>query len=162
MSTERRTPSRGEARPGTERPAPAAFKRIPLPPLPQFRTRATASAGPATNGEETLARPADREASPNEVSHREVDELIGDAGALSEEPAVAVAERTGATGAAILNDLVDEIEKGLEREPGRPVADPAAVPYRNVIACAVHRDPAPPAVRTPTAPSQDSDRRTGE
>jgi len=62
-------------------------------------------------------------------------------------------QRTGATGATILNDLVDEIEKGLEKDLARTPVDVIARRYRRVVACA--SGPAP-------APAEGTERRTDE
>jgi len=59
------------------------------------------------------------------------------------------APRTGATGATIMNDLVDEIEKGLERELARAPIELTGGTYRRVLACSGATPasrPAPPSV----------------
>jgi len=60
-------------------------------------------------------------------------------------------QRTGATGATILNDLVDEIEKGLEKDLARAPVEVIARSYRRVVACtggpASSRPAQPPAGR---------------
>ena len=67
----------------------------------------------------------------------------------------AVPQRTGATGATILNDLVDEIEKGLEREIARAPLEITSQGYRRVVTCAsgsvssLAADPAPGAAPPP-------------
>jgi len=66
--------------------------------------------------------------------------------------------RTGATGATILNDLVDEIEKGLEKDLARAPLDTMAQGYRRVVACA--GGPAPS--RTDPPPAARTERRTDE
>ncbi len=122
-----------ERRPRT--PAPAAvqqprpdLKRIPLPPLPHFRRAATAGV--------TASAPAER--ARDEVSGVEMGELLGPAheGGITPILEPNVGQRTGATGATILNDLVDQIEKGLERDLARAPAGEFDHLYRKTLACA--------------------------
>lgn len=164
MTTERRP------RPPSRPPTPALageMKRIPLPPLPHFRkaeeARPAASAAPATP---VVSPGAPRPAGP--VSHVEMSELLApdhEGGIL---PAIEAAtpQRTGATGATILNNLVDEIEKGLEKDLARAPVDAGSRRYRRLVACA--SGPAPgrpdgPGLRPPAArPADVPERRTGE
>jgi hypothetical protein len=52
-------------------------------------------------------------------------------------------QRTGSTGATILNNLVDEIEKGLERDLARVPPDIVLQQYRRVVPCSFGPGAAP-------------------
>ena len=150
MTTERRP------RPPTAGPGAAPthdLKRIPLPPLPHFRRpevapRASPGARPAplAAAAEAAARatPATYEADvtaslpAGAVSHLEMSELLGPDHEGGIMPAIepAAPQRTGTTGATILNDLVDQIEKGLEKELARAPIEVLTQGYRSVVACA--------------------------
>jgi hypothetical protein len=75
-------------------------------------------------------------------------------------------QRTGATGATILNDLVDEIEKGLEKELARAPIEVMNQRYRRVVACAsgpgAARATRPWPPHPAPQPSGGPERRTGE
>jgi len=75
-------------------------------------------------------------------------------------------QRTGATGATILNDLVDEIEKGLEKELARAPIEGMTRRYRRVVACAsgpgTGQAAGPRRPRPAPQPSGGPERRTGE
>jgi hypothetical protein len=128
------------------------LKRIPLPALPHFRGHGTATDAPATP---TPVRPGGAPAAPaadvetpsvpaaagasaptGQVPGREMSELLGPAheGGMAQLLESFAPQRTGATGATIMNDLVDEIEKGLERELARAPIEAGG--YRRVLACA--------------------------
>ncbi len=123
------------------------FKRIPLPPLPHFRSAGTgqpaASADPpAASADPPSTRPASTApraaAGPaGAVSHLEMSELLapGHEGGLTPVIEAVVPQRTGSTGATILNNLVDEIEKGLERDLARAPSEIARQQYRRVVSC---------------------------
>jgi hypothetical protein len=130
------------------------LKRIPLPPLPHFRrpeaARAASTGAPTAHdvvaadapraGELQDALEAAREARrpSGAVSHLEMSELLGPDHEGGIAPAIesAVPLRTGATGATILNDLVDQIEKGLEKDLARTPLNMLSKEYRRVVACA--------------------------
>jgi hypothetical protein len=75
-------------------------------------------------------------------------------------------QRSGATGATILNDLVDEIEKGLEKELAKTPMELMPQVYRRVVACAsgppAGRVIGPGPDRPAPKPAGDPARRTGE
>jgi hypothetical protein len=127
MTTERRpqpSTSRGVVG-GTD------LKRIPLPPLPHFRKPDTTPA----------AKPADEAGAEDRrgpVSPLEMSELLGPDHEGGIVPAIEspMPDRTGTTGATIMNDLVDEIEKGLEKDLARAPIDAVGQVYRRVVACA--------------------------
>jgi hypothetical protein len=177
-----------ERRPRQPTPSPAAvpaseLKRIPLPPLPHFRrpemaTRASPVASPApgvaemdapargaTRGQEAAAE-APRPAGP--VSHLEMSELLGPDHEGGIAPAIesVMPQRTGATGATILNDLVDQIERGLEKDLARVPIAVLTQGYRRVLACAggpiLGRAAGPGAARPAPPPAGGSERRTEE
>ncbi|HEV8340308.1 MAG TPA: hypothetical protein VGR25_11735 [bacterium] len=128
-------------------------KRIPLPPLPHFRSaQAKQPAIPADPGGMRIAPPvAPPAASPvnprvatpaaaapaGAVSHLEMSELLspGHEGGITPVIEGFAPQRTGATGATILNNLVDEIEKGLERDLARIPLEIAQQHYRRVVPC---------------------------
>ena len=126
------------------------LKRIPLPSLPHFRRPEQ-----ATHEDRAPQTLADARAGPvghaGPVSHVEMSELLAPEHEGGIVPAIeaAVPQRTGATGATILNDLVDEIEKGLEREIARTPLEITSQGYRRVVTCATGpvssqaADPAP-------------------
>jgi len=141
MTTERegRPPASSPAR-----PTPAAdLRRIPLPALPHFRRPDTSrpetgrpTAGGAA-GPDLVASPPPSGGQAAPVSHVEMSELLspGHEGGIAPAIDCAVPPRTGATGATILNDLVDEIEKGLEREIARASLEITSLGYRRVVTC---------------------------
>jgi hypothetical protein len=70
---------------------------------------------------------------------------------------VAAPERTGDIGATVMNDLVDQIERGIERDLGRLSPDTALPAYRHTVSCSLD-----PTVRTGGSrplPPQGMDRR---
>lgn len=107
--------------------AAGEMKRIPLPPLPHFRRPGT---------DRTSAPPAAGQPA-GSVSHLEMSELLapGHEGGLTPVIEAAAPQRTGTTGATILNNLVDEIEKGLERDLARVPLEIAQQGYRRVVPC---------------------------
>lgn len=115
--------------------APGELKRIPLPPLPHFRRPGAdqPAAPPAA------ARPA------GAVSHLEMSELLapGHEGGITPVIEAIAPQRTGSTGATILNNLVDEIEKGLERDLARVPPDIVLQQYRRVVPCSLGPRAAP-------------------
>jgi hypothetical protein len=122
------------------------LKRIPLPPLPHFRkTGAAAQATPAPSPmvssavSSSVSTDTSTEAPAGAISHLEMSELLGPRheGGIEAVIEPASPPRTGATGATILNDLVDEIEKGLEKELARTAMSATTQVYRRVVACAV-------------------------
>ena len=66
-------------------------------------------------------------------------------------------QRTGATGATILNDLVDEIEKGLEKDLARAPVEVIARGYRRVVACAGGTPPSRPGPLAAERPERRTD-----
>jgi len=165
MATNRqpRPPSPSPAGPGA-----GAMKRIPLPPLPHFRgaiaketpipadrvaseaPRAAADANPRT--EAPVAPPfaasvaqSDMAEPRGTVSHLEMSELLSPAHEGGITPVIEgdTPPRTGATGATILNNLVDEIEKGLERDLARIPIEIAQQRYRRVVPCSLGPGAAP-------------------
>ena len=136
MTTER------EGRPPSAppRPAPAAdLRRIPLPALPHFRrqeaSRTRAAAG--ATAPDVAAPPSPSGGQAAAVSHVEMSELLspGHEGGIAPAIDCAGPPRTGATGATILNDLVDEIERGLEREIARAPLEFTSQGYRRGVTC---------------------------
>ena len=135
MATER------DDRPRNQRPRPSGarpgdLRRIPLPPLPAFRSGTGAPPGPASvpaTGRGLSAAEQDGLLREEPVA-ADVVPGPGHEGRpdpLGERPVL----RTGALGATILHDLVDEIERDLERDLGR-LALPDALPaYRSTAAC---------------------------
>lgn len=121
-----------QPRPPSPPPGGAAtgeLKRIPLPPLPHFRRPdADQPAAPPA-----AARPA------GAVSHLEMSELLapGHEGGITPVIEATAQQRTGSTGAMILNNLVDEIEKGLERDLARVPPDIVLQQYRRVVPCSL-------------------------
>jgi len=152
--------------PATRATPAAELKRIPLPALPHFRRPEEAQQ--EARAPQTLpdagARPAVPAGRAGPVSHVEMSELLapGHEGGISPAIDAAVPLRTGATGATILNDLVDEIEKGLEREIARTPHEFTSQGYRRVVTCASRppssntEDPAPGAA-PPSGQSRRSD-----
>jgi hypothetical protein len=125
MGTER------DSRPRAQRSdaAPPIRQRIPLPPLPSFRRGRTATGSGGVTGEEADLLSDSRldragYALPSGPGHE------GHPLPLQDR-----ADRTGALGATILNDLVDEIEKDLEAEIERHADAWALPPYRRVVGC---------------------------
>lgn len=130
MGTER------SVRPQGSRVGPAGpdRQRIPLPPLPAFRRPPPPPAARGLSAEEAESL---------------VDDTLERAGyALPPGPGHegrpiplrhGSAERSGTPGVAVLNDLVDEIEKDLEAEIERH-ADPSTLPaYGRVAGCSFSR-----------------------
>ena len=124
------------------------LKRIPLPPLPHFRSAGTGQ--PAASADPPAVRPASTApgaaAGPaGAVSHLEMSELLapGHEGGLTPVIEAVVPQRTGSTGATILNNLVDEIEKGLERDLARSPSEVARQQYRRVVSCSLAPGAAP-------------------
>ncbi len=103
---------------------PVERQRIPLPPLPALRR-------PAPPGSTGGVEP--KPSSARGLSHEEADLLHG--GRPEPFEAAPGAGRTGALGARILNDLVEEIEKDLEDEMVRHPAETALPPYRRTVGC---------------------------
>lgn len=135
-----------QPRPPSPLPGGAAtgeLKRIPLPPLPHFRRpgadqpAGAPAASPATPP--AAARPA------GAVSHLEMSELLapGHEGGITPVIEATAPQRTGSTGATILNNLVDEIEKGLERDLARVPPDIVLQQYRRVVPCSLGPRAAP-------------------
>ena len=134
MATDREDRQNQRPRPSGARPGD--LRRIPLPPLPAFRSGTGAAQGPVP------VPPAGRGLSPAEQDGLLRDEPLatdivpgpGHEGRPDPlgEPAV---PRTGALGATILNDLVDEIERDLERDLGRLAPTDALPAYRMTAAC---------------------------
>jgi hypothetical protein len=143
MGTERDGRTQGSrTRPGAGRPAD--LRRIPLPPLPAFRQRAGETGRPP--GAATPASPG------RGLSDAEQEGLLRDDPAAEGllpgpghevrpdplgEPA---APRTGALGATILNDLVEEIERDLERDLGRHPPQDVLPAYRRAAGCSFMAD----------------------
>ena len=102
------------------------------------------------------------------VSHLEMSELLrpDHEGGITPVIEPILPQRSGATGATILNDLVDQIEKGLEKDLARAPLEVLTQGYRRVVACAsghalvraVARGPAHPA----PSPQIGPERRTAE
>lgn len=126
------------------------LKRIPLPPLPHFRgalakeppipanAAAPAVARSAAAAGSVPARSAAAEP-PGTVSHLEMSELLSPSHEGGITPIIeGIAPlRTGSTGATILNNLVDEIEKDLERDLARIPFEVAEQRYRRVVPCSL-------------------------
>ena len=143
MDTEHTAPpGRRRRRGGRSR---AGWERIPLPALPE---RPPVPAGRRNRGQE-------RELSPStELSREEADLLIGDVPPAGDPLAVEETHRpgrdhvpsqdrearTGAPGAAVLNDLVEEIERDLERELARYAQVGALPAYRRTTCCSLPAD----------------------
>ena len=79
------------------------------------------------------------------VSHLEMSELLSPAHEGGITPVIEgdAPPRTGSTGATILNNLVDEIEKGLERDLARIPIEIAQQRYRRVVPCSLGPGAAP-------------------
>jgi hypothetical protein len=111
-------PNRAGRRPPPAAPGPdPALRRIPLPPLPHFR-RPEPPAGAAPDEGALPPRGPEHEGQPPPLLEREG------------------SERTGDIGAAVLNDLVDQIERDLERELGRVIPETTPPTYRATVRCA--------------------------
>lgn len=142
MATDRgsraRHPKERAAVPAGER------QRIPLPPLPALRR------GTRAGDEEAAPTLAAPKSPPPGLSREEADLLIGEApdprdsgrvpgpgheGRPIPAADVPVGGRTGALGATILNDLVDQIEKDLEIEVERHAPAAGLPAYRRALAC---------------------------
>ena len=135
------------------------LKRIPLPPLPHFRgalakeppipadaatpavarPAAVAASGAAPVARRAVAEPA------GTVSHLEMSELLSPSHEGGITPIIeGIAPlRTGSTGATILNNLVDEIERDLERDLARIPMEVAEQRYRRVVPCSLGPGAAP-------------------
>lgn len=144
-------------------PAAGELKRIPLPPLPHFRgalakeppipvadevaPAAPRAAAPRAATSHATAPTARREAAEpaGTVSHLEMSELLSPSHEGGITPAIEgfAPLRTGATGATILNNLVDEIEKGLERDLARIPIEVVQQRYRRVVPCSLGPGAAP-------------------
>lgn len=135
-----------QPRPPAPPPGGAAageLKRIPLPALPHFRgALAKQTSVPAA----AVAPPVAASVAPREaaepagaVSHLEMSELLSPTHEGGITPVIeGIAPlRTGSTGATILNNLVDEIEKGLERDLARIPIEIAQQRYRRVVPCSL-------------------------
>jgi hypothetical protein len=153
-----------QPRPPSPPPADAVTgerKRIPLPPLPHFRgveakppaipaepagTRVAATVAPpgAASARPRVATPA-AAAPAGSVSHLEMSELLspGHEGGITPIIEGFAPQRTGSTGATILNNLVDEIEKDLERDLARIPLEIAQQHYRRVVPCSFGPGAAP-------------------
>lgn len=144
--------------------AAGELKRIPLPSLPHFRSAGAepqavpigSTAPPATNPPASADSPAPTvsraptappaaAAPAGAVSHLEMSELLapGHEGGLTPVIEAVAPRRTGSTGATILNNLVDEIEKGLERDLARSPSEIARQQYRRVVSCSLAPGSAP-------------------
>ncbi len=151
MSTER-NPRSQPLRPRTGQ-APVARQRIPLPPLPQFR-RPAPEARPSNPApaDPRPAPPAPAGTTPRGLSAEEAALILGEGPGIGStglppgpehegRPAAgltdAVPPRTGASGATVMNDLVDEIERDLEREIARLQPDVALPTYRRAVGCSL-------------------------
>ena len=160
-----------QPRPPSPPPAGAVAgerKRIPLPPLPHFRgAEAKQPAMPAEPGTSVASRvaasaakspapPAAPSAAPRvatpaaappagAVSYLEMSELLspGHEGGITPIIEGIAPQRTGSTGATILNNLVDEIEKGLERDLARIPLEIAQQHYRRIVPCSFGPGAAP-------------------
>ena len=170
MTTERRP--RPRTPPGT---ATTDLKRIPLPALPHFRRAGMEpGAAPATRSGPGVVAPGAPSPDPHgppasaagpaapsgPVSSLEMSELLGPGheGGIAPIIEPLTPQRTGATGATILNDLVDEIEKGLEKDLARAPVDMIARGYRRVVACTG----GPASSRPAQSPAVRIERRTDE
>ncbi len=153
MTTERPPRTRTDP-PGNAAATP--LKRIPLPALPHFRSRettpraarataigpgATADGRPVSTPESEPAVATEPGGLQHQVSGLEMSELLGPdhEGGIAPVIEPRAPQRTGTTGAVIMNDLVDEIEKGLEKELARAPVDMMTQGYRQVLACAYLR-----------------------
>ncbi len=67
----------------------------------------------------------------------------GHEGGLTPVIEAVLPQRTGSTGATILNNLVDEIEKSLERDLARSPSEIARQHYRRVVSCGLAPGAAP-------------------
>lgn len=139
-----------QPRPPSPPPGAAAtgeLKRIPLPPLPHFRRPgADEPAGPpASTAPAPPAAPPAAARPAGAVSHLEMSELLapGHEGGITPVIETIAPQRTGSTGATILNNLVDEIEKGLERDLARVPPDIVLQQYRRVVPCSLGLRAAP-------------------
>ena len=147
-------------RPGSPRSGDSGggLQRIPLPPLPHFR-RPTASPDAAASPESgivpdptpmamadptpvTMPDPV-RAAANRELGEPATLALLGP-GPLLPGPAheglpapvlEAGPQRSGDIGAAVLNDLVDQIERDIEKDLGRAAPEAMLPPYRRAIPC---------------------------
>lgn len=122
----------------TQKPQPprtgegGGWRRIPLPPLPHFRR-------PADPAPEVLPAPA-----PAVDEDLAVLSMLGP-GPLLPGPAheglpppvleAPRSERSGEVGATVLNDLVDQIERDIEKDLGRLIPETSLPPYRGAIPC---------------------------
>ncbi len=135
--TNERNPRTQPPRPRPGGPPPE-WQKIPLPPLPRFRRE-------PQGGPEAPA--ADR--GPG-VSSAESDLLQGEERLISDSllppgprhegssnPALdgPPEERCGAIGASVMNDLVDEIERDIERDLSRSHPEGSLPAYRRTLSC---------------------------
>lgn len=132
MATEKgRETGRSDAGPAMPR---SERRKIPLPPLPQFR-QDPPGARPVSAASAATAAPAQ----PGALTQEEADHLIGTPHIEAVAGAAAPSPRTGAIGASVLNDIVEEIERDLERDLARH-APAASVPaYRRTVGCSFVR-----------------------
>jgi hypothetical protein len=136
-------PRRGEA--------PPEWQRIPLPPLPRFRRVTPGAQEPPADPVKPMTQDAPG------ISSAESDFLQGGDDALTDSllppgprhegpanPALDVPpeERTGVIGAAVINDLVDEIERDLVRDLNQHYPESSLPEYRRALTCSF-RSPDP-------------------
>lgn len=141
MGTERNPRTQpGKPRAGS---APIERQRIPLPPLPHFRggpaAVAPATGAPAKNpGGAVSPEESDlllaEEAPPLTSPARPGPGHEGRPNPVLDAPSQG---RTGESGAVVLNDLVDEIERGLEKELVRHAPEGSLPPYRRSLGCSL-------------------------
>jgi hypothetical protein len=160
MGTKRREKGPGRTKPGSPRPggrvSRSRLEKIPIPPAPAFlqsTTRAPERKQDPGNdpppgadiADEVRTDPLGLDAlSTNAISDEEADLLLGVTPAVGadrsepvheEPPGPVTPARSGASGAAVLNELVDEIEKDLERDLDRHAPEPQARRYGRTIGC---------------------------
>lgn len=142
-------PARGGA-------AAPGWQRIPLPPLPHFRpdrAEAAPSAEPVVEDMPDRAKGAPAVEAPRKAAPalREEDFLfendLAPGASLPPGPRheglptpvleVTGPERTGDSGATVMNDLVDQIERGIERDLGRVSPDTTLPAYRLTVGCSL-------------------------
>jgi hypothetical protein len=138
------------------------LQRIPLPPLPHFRQDRAGAAPPAEPVVEV--KPDRATAAPAVEAPRKAVPPVREEDYLFESDLAPVAslppgpgheglpppvlevtgpERTGDSGATIMNDLVDQIERDIERDLGRVTPDATLPAYRLAVGCSLD-----PTVRT--------------
>jgi len=124
--------------------APPEWQKIPLPPLPRFRRGAPGAQESPVDPAQPVARDAPG------IGAAESELLQGGDRALSgsllppgpghegpSNPAfdATPGERTGAIGATVIKDLVDEIERDIVRDLSRHHPEASLPPYRRTLAC---------------------------